>query len=113
MNHINELRCAELLMFSNLLLSTFMLLTGTWVKSDTPKSSKSRSLGRGCSEEYSPCGTYVVLVKDNGVGVAPENLKFVFADGWQFKANILQVMMMIGAGCIGLLPCSSTSCNVP
>lgn len=33
----------------------------------------------------------MVTIKDNGPGISPENLKAVFYDGWQFKANMLQV----------------------
>ena len=43
------------------------------------------------TEGYVSAGTFVITVEDNGVGVSAENLKAVFSDGWQFKANMLQV----------------------
>lgn len=45
----------------------------------------------GCSDEYAPGGSFIVVVRDSGVGLSDENLKEVFSDGWQFKANMLQV----------------------
>ena len=44
------------------------------------------------TEGYVSAGTFVITVEDNGVGVSAENLKAVFSDGWQFKANMLQVL---------------------
>lgn len=32
-----------------------------------------------------------MTIEDNGFGYSKENLKAVFSDGWQFKANMLQV----------------------
>jgi len=66
-------------------------VTGSWAPNNSVNSSfKKSTSGSHESDEYVPSGTFIVTVEDNGVGVSAENLKAVFSDGWQFKANMLQ-----------------------
>lgn len=69
---------------------------GSWAPNNSVNSSfKKSTSGSHESDEYVPSGTFIVTVEDNGVGVSAENLKAVFSDGWQFKANMLQVFQIM------------------
>ena len=66
-------------------------MAGTWVKKTASTSSKEKF--PYCTDAgYEPCGSFIVTVQDSGVGVSAENLRAVFSDGWQFNANMLQVV---------------------
>jgi hypothetical protein len=83
-------------------------MPGTWDTNISQASSNKQSPGG--TDEYTPCGSFIVTVQDNGVGVAAENLNAVFSDGWQFKANMLQVGYLNSIDCFVLPLCCMYVC---
>lgn len=75
----------------------FLVVLASWNKESTISTSSERSKKRcpAVTEDYAHAGDFIVMVKDNGVGVSADNLKAVFSDGWQFKANMLQVLWSV------------------